>query len=352
MVFNLNINELTDFYFIYDDDNVKKIEYKKINENTIFLFNDWFIIDREILNSKNLKLLCRNINDNYFYDDILYDKTYFNHLIDLNKYQNYPPYYLEKYEKPAELAVLSLSSNDDLFVKIFIDYYSKITNIENIFIIDHGSEFISDYYNCGVQVIKIPKGYESELNKVKFIETFQRFLFTKYKWVLKIDLDELIIFKNGPNKIKNYLMSIDRDIIIRPSKGYNLIQNYHVEDDIDINRNISDQRDYMIFSQDYCKPSISNIPINWSIGFHQCFNEDKLFDSDDFIMIHLAFVSLKERYRRNKLFYDIKRTNNELKIVGAGKTDTFDTIEKIKNGIDNMLKQDVVVMPDWIKGQF
>ena len=29
------------------------IEYKKINENTIFLFNDWFIIDREILNSKN-----------------------------------------------------------------------------------------------------------------------------------------------------------------------------------------------------------------------------------------------------------------------------------------------------------
>ena len=351
--FNVNIDNLTDFHFVDEKLIVKKINFLKIDENTISIENNWFIVDREILNSQDLKIICKNIETGaYFYDEIFYDKSYFKHLVDLNKYENYPPYYHETYQKPGGIAVLSLASNDDIFIKIFTDYYKKITDIENIFIIDHGSNFKSEYHNCGAQFVKIPKGYESELNKVKFIETFQRFLLTKYDWVIKVDLDELIIYKNGPENIKYYLENISTKTIIRPTLGYNLIQNYHIEEDIDLSKPLTHQRKTMIYSSDYCKPSISNIPVNWSIGFHQCFNTNEVMPSDDFIMIHLAFVSINERYRRNQLFYHLNRTENELKIVGAGKTDTFDSIDKIKIGLDDMLKDTITVLPDWAIGQF
>ena len=349
---NIFFNKL---FIVLDNKNNYQIEFLKIKDGYLSLLNRDFIIERiTIIKHLNLKILFADENNVVLYEeDLLFQANFFNKLIDLSRYNSYFPFYDENnYIKPEKIAVITLSNNDNIFIKIFFDYYSKITNKNNLYIIDHGSDFRSDYFDLGMQRIYIPKGYENELNKLRFMEYFQRFLLNKYEWIIKVDLDEIILYKNGPQNILKYLENINCNCIIKPSSGYNVLHNYQIEDEIDLNKLITTQRNHLKFDNQFCKPAISNYPVNWSLGFHESLNDEKILFSDDFCMLHLARISINERHRRNQLFYTIKRTQEEINIVTKGKSDEFISLENIKKQIDIELNEGYIEMPEWIKGQF
>ena len=64
--------------------------------------------------------------------------------------------------------------------------------------IDHGSTPPAvEVLSPGTQCIRLPRGLTDPANTARFCNHFQRFLLTQYRWVIHVDVDELLVPEDG-----------------------------------------------------------------------------------------------------------------------------------------------------------
>jgi len=334
-------------------ESLTEINHSKINDSFL-IHNNLFQIERFLLSLPNDSTIHINASENNFKltENLQITPSLFKPLIDYATPNQLPPFFYATYSKPSQLAIFTHIYNEDLFLKIFIKYYSKLVDFKDIYVIDHGSNLYSYEWvkNLGCQVIKIPKGLVDQLNVKKYCEYFQRFLLTQYNWVLHADVDELLIHKNGVSDLKELINNSNKNIIIKPNTGVELIENPIIESKILIEKNISLQRKFYRKNEVYAKPVLSSISCTWGLGFHYSIGDDKVETSNDLILVHLAYISIEETLRRN-LYW-----KNSLKGIGdainVNQESRPTTLAEVKEYFKKLLEEDLIYVNEWTFDQF
>ena len=219
-----------------------------------------------------------------------------------------------EYEKPGGIAVFTRIYNENLFTDLFCRHYIQITDPLNIYLIDHESDGGSVYevarkYHC--QVIRIPRGHSDESNMRRYCEYFQRFLLTKYKWVIYADVDELLVHEDGLDHFKKLLNDETWQGVYAPENGYEVFHHPDFEPELDYSRPIGQQRNFLHPNKAYAKPVVASDKAFWGPGFHYALNINQRV-MPKLWMIHLAHMSVQNTLNRELIRMKQKRSAGDL----------------------------------------
>jgi hypothetical protein len=187
--------------------------------------------------------------------------------------------------------IVTMIYNEDHFLPLWCDYYSKIYGAANLIIIDHGS---SIEYNLPreVNVIKIPRSPMNDLLRSNFISQFCSSLLTWYESVTYTDVDEFLIA--NPFKYASLSDYLDQNKASSVTAyGFNLFD--FEKNIIDSKLSILSQRKKMRFQFAMCKSLLVREKVVWSPGFHTSNHE---INFDDLFLIHLHHYDLSHSLAR------------------------------------------------------
>jgi len=136
-----------------------------------------------------------------------------------------------------------------------------------LYILDHGSTIDPrEIVSSKINVIRMPRGEADHRTITHFCNQFQRFLLSHYRWVIHIDVDELLVHKNGFEQFIQTLHDSHEPKIIRAGDAYNVVHNPLVEADLDLEQPVSLQRSHLVPEICYRKPVITSVPTTWAWG--------------------------------------------------------------------------------------
>lgn len=190
-----------------------------------------------------------------------------------------------------DFCAFTIVQNEDIFLEIWTNYYSKHIEPQDIFILNHDSSTESslkklyDLSSKGFNVIPVHRSESFNHTWLKdTVCRFQQFLLQSYKVVLFAECDELLITKeNYTNHLTEYLQQASG----KPHHcccAYELVHYKDEEDELNLDKPILAQRNYWHRTPIYDKPLITNRPIEWVEGFHSSTNEELPLDIDLFLV--------------------------------------------------------------------
>jgi hypothetical protein len=314
-----------------------------------------FLIERIALLAKSGLgiLVVDDLTNKQLTEKVSFEPSFFIKHLDFSTSETFPPYDYEAYKKPEKLAVFTHASNEDVFLKIFVDYYKKLVDPQHIYIIDHGSDFISEWLsktNRECQVVRIPKGAVDHLNIKRYVEYFQRFLLTQYQWVLHVDCDELLVHRNGPRYLVDSILDKFQGAEIRPELGLNLVQDPDREQRLDLDQPITQQRRCYQVADGFDKPVLSSVPTTWGLGFHKSLRDSKSHRIENLFLIHLAYASVEERVRRNQSWQSYVSSGADSRFVSQLQRSSSEQL--VINELREMLKSQPFDCTGWFDGFF
>lgn len=245
-------------------------------------------------------------------DELLLAHDFFRAFIDFSAPESFPPYQYEAPAKCARLAVFTHAYNEDLFLKVFVQHYARLAGVEHVYVIDHGSDQIDRAWlaQSGCQVVRIPRGEVDHLNIKKYVECFQRFLLTQYRWVISVDADELLVHRNGEAALIEWLDAQVVPCVVEPGLALEVVQ-HPEEPELVGYGDIARQRRHFVPEEAYRKPALASMPTTWSLGFHQTLDSHALIRHPDLCLFHLAHVSVQESLRRNRQWNAVQRSRGD-----------------------------------------
>lgn len=198
-------------------------------------------------------------------------------------------------------AVFTIVKNEKYFLPIWLKYYNKAFNKEDIYILDHQStDSSTDCLNVNVIKIENDKIFDHEWLR-NIVNSFQAKLLEEYETVVFAEADELILPRYV--SLNEYLDSFNKDYV--SCTGYEIFHDVYSENTFNPNLPIFSQRKYWFRTDIYDKTIISKKPCNWSLGFH--FAEiSSIYKNkdDDLLLIHLHRLDYNIHMDRKKAFWD------------------------------------------------
>jgi hypothetical protein len=202
-------------------------------------------------------------------------------------------------------AVLTIVQNESVFLPIWLSYYSRFFDPDDIYVLDHDTTDGStdrDDFN------RIPVSHNSVDHTwmVRTIEQHQRALLERYEVVLVTDVDEIIAPRPELGTLAEYIDALDEDFV--NCFGYELIHLIDREGPFDPSLKVLDQRRYWFHNGAYSKPAVTMEPVRWQPGFHA--REDGRTQLDpDLYLIHLhrmdyGICLARHRYRHGRTWND------------------------------------------------
>lgn len=310
-----------------------------------------------MMNRKSPTLLVTTENnDTLIREPVHADASCFAQYIDFAGVDSFGLWEQHKYQKAQDIAVFTRVYNENLFIELFCRHYSKLTRADNIYLIDHESDDLSFYQiarNYGCQIVRIPRGHSDESNMKKFCSYFQRFLLTKYQWVIYADADEILVHEKGPEYLRTQLLNDDWTGIYAPQHGYEVFHHPDSEPELDVSKPIGSQRSYLHPNRSYAKPVITSEMAFWGPGFHYALNLNSRV-IPDLWMIHLGHISVQ-----NSLDRDLTRRkqvrspgDKAMNIFEPNLSDAENRRAEIEKEHRDKLDQAHIPIPDWMRNAF
>jgi hypothetical protein len=309
-------------------------------------------------NSESLTVVVLNKSKVIQAEEILYFPTsFFKSYLDLAGVNFNPTWNKIEYKKTQDIAVFTRVFNESEFIEIFVRHYRELTKPANIYLIDHSSDNtdfhkIAQQYGC--QVITIPRGETDENNMRSFCEYFQRFLLSKYQWVIYADIDELLVHRSGTNYLRGLLLNDDWMGLYKPEYAYEIYHDPDNEPEFDFAKKITRQRKVLVPHNGYLKPLISSERAVWSPGFHKALNGNQQI-LQDLWLVHISYVSLGYRVRRELERGSERRSQADLSanLTVARFTNESEQLEKIKKEFTDRIYHDkthgdTITVPEWM----
>jgi hypothetical protein len=204
-------------------------------------------------------------------------------------------------------AIFVMVQNEEIFLPLWLRYYSKYFDGDDIFVFDHRStdSSVKDSLNSfQFQTIRLDYPYSFDHQWFQFVaENTQKKLLEFYEYVIFTDIDE-ILFVNSRNYngLDDYIHKLDLEYV--RCVGYDLIHMKDKEKIFKTGKPVLSQRKYWYRTILYDKTLLSRCPLNWKIGFHGVTKENSNQDPD-LLLIHLHKLDFdmcrKKSFERSKL---------------------------------------------------
>ncbi len=176
---------------------------------------------------------------------------------------------------------------------MWLGYYSKWFAMEDIVVLDNGSQDGSTS-QLPCRVVDVPTQYAFDHSwLLHTVQWWFKELLGQYDWVTFVECDEMLWHPDG---LGPYIDSIDAkkhaDIT---AKGYELIHIKEYEPPIDMSKPIGEQRRFWFHRSHYSKTLMANHPIEWCLGFHSCYNKLGVYD-EQLLLVHLHRLDYQMAY--------------------------------------------------------
>jgi len=186
-------------------------------------------------------------------------------------------------------AIFVMVQNEKIFLPIWLKYYTKYFDGDDIFVFDHRTTDGSIEDCAGsykFRTIKLDYPYSFDHKWFQFFEEITHAkLLQFYEYVIFTDIDEILFA--DPEKysgLDDYLSRLKENKV--RCLGYELIHMKDKEQTFDLDKPVLAQRHYWYRSIWYDKTLISNIPLQWRIGNHKIFGK-KAPQDKYLLLIHL-----------------------------------------------------------------
>jgi hypothetical protein len=200
-----------------------------------------------------------------------------------------------------ERAAFTVVQNEPTFLPLWLRYYGRHFDPEDLYVLDHDSTDGSTEGlegRCRVVPIHRDKSFDHTWLR-STVEQFQSFLLSSYRWVLFGEVDEFVV--PDPRRhdgLGGYIESLDA--VAARCSGYNVVHYPDQEPPLDFDRPILAQRSHWHPAELYSKRLISSIPLAWSTGQHREANVPDGDPDPGLYLVHLHRVDYRyclERHR-------------------------------------------------------
>ena len=260
----------------------------------------------------------------------------------ISHYQKYP------YSKQHRLAAFTTAYNEGVMLRVWIDFYSRYVPKQHLYVIDHGGDAAHvDRYRSEVNVISIPGGELDHHNIANYCGFFQRFLLTKYEFVLHAHADEMLVFDGPPETFGEHLAGQPPRCILKPAHAFDLLHDFRSEAPIDLARPITLQRQCLLPAPMYHKPLLASAPVTWFTGCHDCV-EPSILDPRLWL-VHLRDVDLGHAIERESRWRALKQSALDRGVFNAYRH-TATEMEQVL--LNRLHKEPITPVPAWMQGAF
>ena len=186
-------------------------------------------------------------------------------------------------------AIFVMVQNEKIFLPIWLKYYTKFFDGDDIFVFDHRSTDGSVEECAGsykFRTIRLDYPYSFDHKWFQFVAEYTHDkLLEFYEYVIFTDIDEILFANHEKYKgLDDYINRLKEDNV--SCVGYELIHIKDKEEIFDIEKPVLAQRKYWYRTIWYDKTLIGNTPLKWVIGFHRVSRKSPPQDKD-LLLIHL-----------------------------------------------------------------
>jgi hypothetical protein len=239
-------------------------------------------------------------------------------------------------------AIFVMVKNENVFLPIWLKYYSRYIDGNDIYVFDHlttDGSVQKCLKNFTFNVIRLDYPFSFDHIWFKFVSvTVQKKLFDHYEYVIFTDIDEIILPDiNKYSGLDDYIQKLDKNYV--RCIGYELIHLPDKETPYNAAKSVLSQRRFMYQTGWYNKTLISNQPLNWDIGFHEVLDLESNYDND-LLLIHLHKLDFdlcwKTSFERARLKWPLEDIINN-----RGWQNRFTDIDKFRDYYEGY--------PEWLK---
>jgi hypothetical protein len=250
--------------------------------------------------------------------------------------------------KPGNLGIFTQTFNEGELLLFWEKYYGKIVGYENLYVLNNGGNDDScGRLNPKTTVVNMPGGLVDLHNLAQMNGYFQRFLLLKYNWVLKVDVDEFMVFEDDVIEKLNALSPG----IYSPEMAVAVVHDKNKESPFDYSKPLFEQRGSFVEEWPVLKkPSLASTPATWTPGNHLVY--ENASELPGMWMIHLHYLDYARLFARNVRFALMKPTALSRQITKAFSEFDEDTESITINELDARLSEKLITLPTWISSKF
>ncbi len=192
-------------------------------------------------------------------------------------------FYAGRQPRRRSRAVVTMVRDEREFLPIWLEYYSRHFDAEDIYVLDHltgdGSTRRTGFNRVPVVHELVEQAWFNEV-----ITDMQHRLLRWYDLVLICDVDEIVAPHPAWGTLGAYLDRFDEEFV--NCVGHEVVHVPQHEPALDLGQRILGQRRRWFRSPLYDKPLLATVPMEWGLGFHR--RADGLTSYDpDLYLIHL-----------------------------------------------------------------
>lgn len=239
-------------------------------------------------------------------------------------------------------AVFTIVRNENIFLPIWYKYYSQFFHEKDIYVIDDSSNDGSTNFIPELQkkIVFNEFAYSHEYLR-NTVNSYRKELLENYEYVIFAEADEILL--HTKYKLNDYINSlIDNKINHVTANGWEIYHDYKHEKSIDLNRNILEQRKYWFKYPLYDKTLISNMNIEYGLGFHDIINlENNKYEylDENLYLLHLHRFDYNLHNQRKLKFIKINKHNDDPGLGVQNKLQSKKEIINFYKSVENLIEE-------------
>lgn len=165
-------------------------------------------------------------------------------------------------------AIICPIKDETTYIHKFFEYYQRHFEIEDIYILDFGSneEYIKNTLDGNATIIKTEASILDAVELFNAIKKAQKDLYKRYDYVIPLDVDEFLVY-DDKGGLGEYLKNTNAELVT--CVGKEVIHLPFLEPPLDLNKKWIDQLKYWHNSfKHYGKTLITKKELPWQSGFH------------------------------------------------------------------------------------
>lgn len=255
--------------------------------------------------------------------------------------------------RPGLLAACTHVYNDAAFLRVWERHYARFVPREQLYVIDHGSTPpAAEVLSPGTQCIRLPRGLTDPANIARFCNHFQRFLLTQYRWVIHVDVDELLVPEDGyAGLLERLAADPGPPRIVEPAYAMDLVGHPVTEGPLELDRPLTAQRRFLVPNAEYRKPALVSRPATWGPGFHYAVEAFAVVEDPRLWLVHLAQADVALTAARNRTWLETLSSRPDRATVDHGQRSTDP--ERLRAAtLQRLGSERVQTVPGWMLGMF
>lgn len=221
------------------------------------------------------------------------------------------------------VAFVTMVYDDAFFLDLWVRYYSRFTERRNLYVITHGPQDYAQDIAAGCNIIEVNRRapYRSmDQDRFQLVNHLCSGLNYMFDWVVYNDVDELLVLDPAVgDDLIAYIEGISPHTKVVSPLGVEVLHRVDLESDYDPSRAMLAQRKYMRVNAWYCKPCLTQIPLQWGPDGHG--SEHGTYTlSEDLYLFHLKWFDQQFHIDRHQDRLNMRGTNEDgsALVFGAG----------------------------------